>query len=207
MNLIGIMADSHGDVKALEAGIAVLKNMGCDPLFHLGDICDSAYPHTTETCVNLLRDHDVLAIKGNNEHTVSVNYAGQESDVVSDATALFLGRLPMVRDFAGALFAHSLPFEKELGLSAMVRTMETAEARAFFSHYPHGLLFRGHSHAPQLLWQEKGKILSEAIVPDQKIHLVDRLPCVVTCGALVDGLCMVWHPEEGWMRSVYFFYD
>ncbi|MDY6831420.1 MAG: metallophosphoesterase family protein [Thermodesulfobacteriota bacterium] len=202
MSLTGIMADSHGDVQALVAGIAALRALGCESLFHLGDICDSAYPQTTEACVALLRDHDVLAIKGNNEHTVSVNYAGQESPVVSDATALFLGRLPMVRDFAGALFAHSLPFEKELGLSAMVRTMETAEARAFFNCYPHGLLFRGHSHTPQLLWQEKGEVLTEAIAPDRPIHLVDRLPCVVTCGALVDGLCMAWHPEAACVRSI-----
>ncbi|MFZ5564154.1 MAG: metallophosphoesterase family protein [Thermodesulfobacteriota bacterium] len=202
MSLTGIMADSHGDVKALSAGIAVLKKTGCGPLFHLGDICDSAYPQTTEACVALLRDHDVLAVKGNNEHTVSVNYAGQESPVVSDATALFLGRLPMVRDFAGALFAHSLPFEKELGLSAMVRTMEKAEARAFFSQYPDGLLFRGHNHAPQILWQEHGKILAETLSPDQRIDLSRRRPCVVTCGALVDGLCMIWDPEEGWLQSI-----
>lgn len=202
MNLIGIMADSHGDVKALDAGITALQKLGCDPLFHLGDICDSAYPQTTQACVDLLRGHNVLAVKGNNEHTVSVNYAGQESDVVNDATALFLGRLPLVRDFAGALFAHSLPFEKELGLSAMVRTMETAEARAFFSQYPHGLLFRGHNHAPQILWQEQGKVLAETILPDTRINLFDRLPCVVTCGALVDSLCMAWHPEEGWIKSI-----
>lgn len=200
--LVGIMADSHGQVRALTAAISVLKRHGCDNLYHLGDICDSAYPESTQPCLDIIREHRVMAIKGNNEHAVAVNLKDHEDDAEAVRLAAFLSRLPLIRSCPGAVFAHSLPFEKELGLSAMVRIMEPLAAELFFRMYPGQVLFRGHSHTPELVFSQAGKAVTRPIPADEKIRLADIRPCVVTCGALMDGLCLLWNRDEDWIRSI-----
>ena len=133
---VGIMADSHGQVRALSAGLSVLKRQGCETLYHLGDICDSTYPENNQSCLDIIREHHVLAIKGNNEHAIAVNLKDHEDDPQALSLASYLLQLPLVRYDEKAIFAHSLPFEKELGLSAMVRIMEPLAAELFFRMYP-----------------------------------------------------------------------
>src|SRR6056297_69585 len=108
---IGILADSHGQVDALRAGVSALMERDCSILYHLGDICDSAFPEKTAACLEIIKHHQVRAVKGNNEHTVSVNYIDREDGAVPQSAALFMGRLPLVRSLPGAVFCHSLPFE------------------------------------------------------------------------------------------------
>ncbi len=199
---IGIMADSHGRTEALAAGVTTLRQEGCTVLYHLGDICDAAYPETTPACVDTRRQNDILAVKGNNEHTVSVNSLDRDDGVVSSATALWLGRLPLVRQLPGAVFCHSLPFEAELGLSAMVRVMEPAAALHFCRQYPGQVLFRGHSHHPEILRCRENRVEAETISPGIRLVLAASRPAVITCGALTDGLCLVWNPREDWIVSV-----
>ena len=199
---VGIMADSHGQVRALSAGLSVLKRQGCETLYHLGDICDSTYPENNQSCLDIIREHHVLAIKGNNEHAIAVNLKDHEDDPQALSLASYLLQLPLVRYDEKAIFAHSLPFEKELGLSAMVRIMEPLAAELFFRMYPGHVLFRGHSHTPEIMFSREGRAVTRSIPADEKIFLTDIRPCVVTCGALMDGLCLVWNPREDWIRSI-----
>jgi hypothetical protein len=37
-----------------------------------------------------------------------------------------------------------------------------------------------------------------------KFELSEKIPCVVTCGALTRGLCMVWNPEDNAIESLSF---
>ncbi|MDY6906135.1 MAG: metallophosphoesterase family protein [Thermodesulfobacteriota bacterium] len=186
--MIGIMADSHGNVDALQSAVTFFKRAGCRALFHLGDVCDSTLPETTAPCVAIIQDSNVLAVKGNNEHTVSVN-APDDGD---STIPLFLGRLPIIRSLPGAVFAHSLPFEKELGLSAMIRAINDDAARMFFRQYPDSVLFRGHSHAPVLMFEKNGAIQSIPISTAKPVTIASLRPCIITAGALTDGLCMIW---------------
>ncbi len=199
---IGVMADSHGRPEALEAGISTLRARGCSVLYHLGDICDSAYPENTAACVKIIERNGVLAVKGNNEHTVSINYVDRDDGAVSSSTAVYLGRLPLVRELPGAVFCHSLPFEAELGLSAMVRMMEPAAAIHFGRLYPGRVLFRGHSHQPEIIRCRANRAEAEAIPRDLPLELASARPCVVTCGALTDGLSLIWHTREDWVCSI-----
>ena len=199
---VGIMADSHGRVHALSAGISLLQRQGCEVLYHLGDICDSAYPDTTRDCLALIAEHHVLAVKGNNEHAIAVNFQDYEDDPEAILLASFLEQLPLVRTCHSAVFAHSLPFENELGLSAMVRVMEPLAANLFFRMFPDEVLFRGHSHTPEIVYSWDGRVATRSIPVDETISLADLRPCVVTCGALIDGLCLIWDPAGDWIRSL-----
>ena len=200
---LGIMADSHGEPDKIIAALAFLSEKGCDGLFHLGDICDSAHPRTAEACVRPLLESGVKAIKGNNDHQIDVNNRSvganlsHRDDSIPRDILEFIQELPLVRSCHHALFTHSLPFARELGLSSMVGTMGEMELNHFFSTDPGGILFRGHSHDPELVYKQGHRIISRALQPGRKYKITDRLPCVVTCGALTGRFCMIWIPENG----------
>ncbi len=193
---VGIIADSHGRPHTIENAIDFLKNYGCCNIYHLGDICDSFLPETSGTCVRLLHENGVAAVKGNNDHAIVINHGNQAEVVVSQKTLDYLQNLPPTVEYEGAVFTHSLPFVQELGLSSMIGVMRKEWAKRFFLKFPQGILFRGHGHNPEIKWQQNNRIISETISPGQQVDLAKRLPCVVTCGALTQGLCMVWNPNE-----------
>lgn len=203
--LIGLISDSHGQVKPLANGLAYLKDNGCDTLYHLGDICDSLHPKTADACVGLLRDFQVRCVKGNNDHSIVVNHTGRENASIQTETLDYLRQLPLVRQLEDGVMAHSLPFEKELGLACMVGTMTHDYARIFFRSFGDCILFRGHSHSPVIAWQNReGGLVSANIPLEQTIELKKRIPCIVTCGALDQGLCLLWSLTDNSVTSLRF---
>jgi predicted phosphodiesterase len=201
---VGIIADSHGQPQAIADAIDVLRQKGCGPIYHLGDVCDSFLPETSGTCVDLLLTKGVSAVKGNNDHAIVINHRGQEGTIVSGRTLEYLHDLPLILSHEGAVFTHSLPFIEELGLSSMIGVMKEEWARRFFDQFPGGILFRGHGHTPRIRWSDRGKFLSEVLEIDHPIDLAGRTPCVVTCGALTRGLCMIWDTLEKTLTSLSF---
>jgi len=196
---VGIIADSHGRPHTISAAIGFLRQRGCGRIYHLGDVCDSFLPETSGSCVRILEEASVSTVKGNNDHAIVINNMGQRQTPVSDRTLAYLHDLPYVVEDGEAVFTHSLPFVGELGLSSMIGVLREAWVRRFFSEFPRGILFRGHGHTPRIRWIDSngGHLICEAIPTGQPIDLAGRIPCVVTCGALTDGLCMVWDTVEG----------
>ncbi len=193
---IGIMADSHGKSDVIQGAISFLKEKGCSLLYHLGDICDSSSPGTADACVDLLERHGVIAVKGNNDHIVLVNHRDQPGEVVSQTTLDYLGDLAQTVEHENVIFTHSLPFVKELGPAGMIRTMGIGESDKFFNESPQNVLFRGHSHHPGIIYRNGAGTVAESLSAGQKIDLSHRTPCVITCGALTSGLCMIWEPAR-----------
>lgn len=192
--IVGIMADSHGGSQTLTRALFFFREHGCEAIYHLGDICDSAHPETADHCVNLLRQNNVFMIKGNNDHQVVVNHEGRQHAHLAPTTIEYLKNLPMAVELENAIMAHSLPFIKERGLSSMVGVLRHSEARLFFQAYPHKVLFRGHSHCPEILRQQQHTFVTGEILPGKTIRLADIMPCIVTCGALDQGFLMTWEP-------------
>ncbi len=190
------MADSHGQPETIAAALDLFKDKICNKIYHLGDICDSSHPETAETCIHLLQKNNVIAIKGNNDHTIETNHFYQENSCISKASLSYLHKLPLVIEYPEVIFAHSLPFAKELGLSCMVRIFEKASIKYFCNHFSQTLLFRGHSHGPEMIWMENTDIRYKPLTSDQTIDISNRIPCIITCGSLTQGLCMIWDPGE-----------
>lgn len=193
LSKIGIMADSHGSSETIKAAIEFFRQENCRPVFHLGDICDSHRPETADECVRLLQENDVLAIKGNNDYAILLN---QDKKIINPTTHRFLENLPLAREENGAAFVHSLPFVEELGLSAMIGTMRNHVAARFFQESSARILFRGHSHSPQIIRRIDGQIRKAVIREGEKIDLHQVRPCIITCGALTEGLCMIWNRKD-----------
>lgn len=193
---IGIMADSHGQAQKIDAALEFLSHRDCDSFYHLGDICDSGHPETVEACVRPLQQCGVLAIKGNNDHQIDVNHRGRRQSLIPDDILDFIRQLPLVRNYFSAVLTHSLPFAQELGLSSMIGVMGEVQINHFLRSHPDRILFRGHSHNPEVFREQGEKIICQTLRVGQRFDLKDSMPCVVTCGALTRDLCMIWRPLD-----------
>ena len=188
------MADSHGDPEAIAAAAGFLKCSACRTLYHLGDICDSNEWKTADDCVDRVRHYGIIAVKGNNDHTLAADARGRRGGGIRRQTIVFLENLPLVRHVCDATLVHSRPFIDRLGLSAMIGTMGRREADEYFNDYPGGVLFRGHSHQPEIITRSKTEIRFSPLAAGQTIDLARQRPCIVTCGALTKGFVMIWDP-------------
>ena len=202
--MIGIMADSHGQAATIRDALEVFDEMGCRSIYHLGDICDSTHPETANACMRLVQDRRVQAIKGNNDQTIVTNLSGRKKSPVSPEVLQALKKLDLAKHFQNAMFIHSLPFIQELGLSSMIGTMGGMEIRRFCRDFPGKILFRGHSHNSEIAWLQQDQVKVQTLVAGAKLNLAEKIPCVVTCGALTRGLCMIWNPEENYIESISF---
>ena len=144
------------------------------------------------------------ALKGNNDQAIIANHIGRKSSPVSPQSLQALKNLELVRYYQEAIFIHSLPFIQELGLSSMIGTMGPMEIRRFCDQFPGKILFRGHSHNPEIAWLPRQQVKMRPLTIGRKVNLSGKIPCVVTCGALTRGLCMLWDPAENYIESISF---
>jgi predicted phosphodiesterase len=201
---VGIMADSHGDAAAIRTAIRQFRRLGCRQIYHLGDICDSAHPETADACLRLLRSAAVIAIRGNNDHSIVANCRRRQDPPVSPENLHYLEALPLKREDHGAAFVHSLPFTEALGPASMIGNLAPGEIGEAIKRGGWKILFRGHSHDPQIMWIGAGKARVRPLLPGERVVLAGRLPCVVTCGALSSGYSMIWIPSQHAVTCLYF---
>ncbi len=194
--IIGILADSHGDPEAIDNGAAYLKQRNCTALYHLGDICDATLWQTADACVARVKKHGIIAVKGNNDHALAADARGRPDAGIRRATLAFLENLPLCLSVGGAELVHSRPFVRRLGLSAMIGVMGQREAGDFFRENPKGLLFRGHGHRPEMISGRNNEARFSSLAEGQTIELSGHRPCIITCGALTSGFVMVWEPGK-----------
>ena len=200
--MIGIMADSHGNPEIVRAALGAFRGLNCRRIYHLGDVCDSTRPETAEACLKPLQEQRVITIKGNNDHAIVANHTGRKDAPLAPGILKYIQKLPLVLRYHNAVFTHSLPFADSLGLACMIGTMSEKEARRSFMEFPDHVIFRGHSHMPEIMQRRGRRIESRTPPLGVKIKLAERLPCVVTCGALTRGFYMLWNPEENTIESL-----
>ena len=140
--------------------------------------------------------------KGNNDQVIVANHIGREKSPVAPEVLQALKKLDLVKYYQNAMFIHSLPFIRELGLSSLIGTMGPPEISRFFNEFPGHILFRGHSHNPEIAWRQGRQVRVQSLSAGVQLNLSERIPCVVTCGALTRGLCMIWNPEENYIESL-----
>ena len=64
--LVGVLADVHGDIVALDAALARLRQMGCDPILCTGDLIEMEV-FGEEVIQRLKAEKGVICIRGNHE--------------------------------------------------------------------------------------------------------------------------------------------
>jgi predicted phosphodiesterase len=188
---VGIMADSHGNAAAIDAALALFDDSGCRRVIHLGDFCDSESPATVNAAARPLMNTAVLTVMGNNEHALLKRGAAQSG--VDAGVRSFMAALPLQIAADGHLFVHNRPFPDRLGLSCLMGVITPADCRRLDRRFHGVVLFRGHSHLPSVC-RTGGRAISGGGLTGEKTVLAPGCNWVVTCGALQDGWCMIWHP-------------
>ena len=191
------MADSHGDAEIIHSALKLFQDQNCSRIYHLGDICDSLRPETADACIRPLQSANVEAIRGNNDQSILANQKGRPEAVISGDSLAFLERLPLKTSYHNADFVHSRPFTEELGLSSMIGSIGTTDASRYFSLSQRSILFRAHSHRPELISCQHGRSMRRPLVTDETLDSSFFWPCIITCGALTSGYCMIWEPASG----------
>ena len=189
---IGLMADSHGDAALIANAAAVLRSRGCAMCIHLGDVVDTTRPDTVEACLQALEAGQIKAVRGNNEHTLLLNRSAWLGREAMDA----IGAMPFGRRIGSALLVHSLPFEDALGVRCLFEDMDVVQLRRFFARYPETLLFRGHRHQSEIVRLREASLVRRSMAEGCPVPLAARQAAVITCGALADGLCLVWDRRQ-----------
>ena len=147
---IGLIADSHGNLDATAEAIRLLKARGAGILVHLGDFCDSVHRDRAGAMIRLLRENNVLAVKGNNDFFVEgvLTDERRSPDPEGEPAIAFLKTVPFTRTLNGLLFAHSLPFDTLRSFYEPIDTGTTQRAERLFAETDFQLLFCGHSTSP-----------------------------------------------------------
>jgi len=183
---VGLMADSHGDSKAIAAAAAFLKAAGCRLLVHLGDICDSTDASTAAACVAAVRREGMWAVRGNNDQALLADGA----PALDPGTRAWLGRLPLGIETPSAVFVHNRPGVRRLGRAALFGDLADGEILSFLGDGAGRLLFRGHGHRPLLQQAGPGGVIQTALPGPPGVSLSGA--AMITCGSLDRATVLVW---------------
>lgn len=196
---IGILADSHADLGATAEAIRLLKEFGAGMLIHLGDFCDSVRHGRSAAMIALLLEHDVNAVKGNNDFLVENMLADprRKPDAESAKVLAFLRKTPVVRTRGDVRFAHSLPFDTLRAFYEPIDTGNTRRAEELFGEADFRILFCGHSHLPVLFRRSGGQVTREAVPAGEPIPLEQEERYIFVVGSAAEGECALYDEEAG----------
>jgi predicted phosphodiesterase len=191
---IGIIADSHGRNELLCEAILMLKGLGAQTIFHLGDICDSLAPLALEDAMTMLKEHGVRSVMGNNEYAIMVNHRGSHANSLSPEVLSFLSGLPYTIAIDDFRFAHSAPFDWPAATSWPI-----TDNHPFIdlgAIVPCRILFRGHSHTPSIMEMDGTVIKKIPAGAGMNMKLSRNRRYVITVGALEEASLALFLPEE-----------
>src|ERR1041384_4840111 len=157
---VGLIGDVHAEDETLAFVLAELRKLGAETLLQVGDIADG--PGDLSRSVALLKEHQVLAVRGNHDRWLLGNqfrelpYA-QPLAHVSPAVVDFLTELPPTRQFRSprghVLLCHGL------GTNDMARVKpddegyaiaSNTELQQLISERRYRFVLNGHTHRSML---------------------------------------------------------
>ena len=201
---IGLVADSHDHLEAMERAVRLLEERGAESIVHLGDICDSLRLDLLEDSVRLIRKHRMLVVKGNNDYMLEnlLRCQPPESKGSFDRLAAFLGDLPMKIVWNGVCFAHSLPFDHLRAFYEPIDMGSTERAGDNFHLTAHRILFCRHSHRSVLFRLSGGRVSREQIPPERPFALDPGERYIVVTGSVLERECAIFDAESWSLESV-----
>jgi putative phosphoesterase len=202
---IGLMADSHGNLEATRQAVRILKERDAGVIIHLGDIGDSVRYHDLQEILDLLSEHQVLSVKGNNDYLISLALGDRSGRHKTGCPGIFLKQLPMKRVIGDLCFAHSLPFDYHRAFYDPIDDGTTKQAERLMQEISHRILFCGHSHTPVLFRMQRGRVTREHPLPGMKLLLRKEERYIVVVGALDDGECALYDERNGMYERIKIF--
>jgi predicted phosphodiesterase len=193
---IGLIADSHGNLTAMQACIQLLQeNRGVRDFIHLGDLFDSLQRSHIDEMIQALIRLNLSMVRGNNDFHIQNMLASGASMQLPDndrpRILSFLESLPMKIVYPDICFTHSLPFDSIRSLYEPVDNGTTIRAKQIFQQTPYHLICCGHSHTPVLFRFRAGVVTRECINLKEAIFLDPGERYIIVVGASENGECGV----------------
>lgn len=204
---VAILADIHGNLPALQAVLASMKEQGLEHAIVLGDIV--GYGPFPGECVDLLCARPWIFLRGNHDHAAAMGEAGPgfssvarwstpwTVNALSSAQRRWLGRLPLIWREDGLCAVHGAPIDptffngyvypgtSEKNLDAMV------EKNMF-------LCFHGHSHMAGCYRRNRAGM--DELMHNSSISIDSKSRYLICPGS-------VGQPRDGCTNAQYAIYD
>ena len=157
-----IISDIHANFEALKTVYKVLQKKGVDYTVCLGDVV--GYGAKPKECINFIREHDIITIKGN--HDYYVTQVRQDWQIQSYAEEAIIWTQDTL-DQSEIDWLHDLPFKYSCnGITFIHASLECCDGKFWpyvlgpksatfhFFFQKTSFVFFGHTHIPLLLTQQ-----------------------------------------------------
>lgn len=203
---IAVLSDIHGNLEALEAVSADLRQRGADRVICLGD--NIGYGPDPEAVVRHLRRQSYFSILGNHELALCdpkarrwFNFQAAENNIATAAllspeSREYCESLPLSLEFGGALFVHGFPPDS---VFQYLTRQSDEKLLALLTGATESLIFLGHTHKLELIRLTKGVIRRQPLAQG-KIRLVPGEKYIVNGGS-------VGQPRDGDRLAKYLLWD
>jgi len=168
---VAVIADIHGNYRALEAVLADIDQQDAGEIISLGD--NVGYGPEPEKVVQVLRKRQVVSVMGNHEFgLVSESYfkrlnpgGPRESliltrELLGEDSLRWLAALPPFLLHHGARFVHGCPPQS---ITAYLFSPTTTRLARIFSNYKEQICFAGHTHTLNCYTQREQSVGSTAL--------------------------------------------
>lgn len=164
---LGVIADIHGNVAALEAVLAALRHRGVAQVVNLGDLVSG--PLWPAETLALLRDAGIASLRGNHDRWVAEGGGGASDlfarDALTAGDCAALGALPMhLRPLPGVLAFHARPADDDAYLLEDVARgrmvpAPVADVAARLGPTAETLILCAHSHQAAIRQLPDGRVV------------------------------------------------
>jgi diadenosine tetraphosphatase ApaH/serine/threonine PP2A family protein phosphatase len=200
-----IISDIHGNLEALNAVLKDIKRRSADVVVCLGDVV-GYYPNPRQ-CIELVSARASVCVAGNHdyaavERTDTSNFTYFAFSAmewtkgnITDADKTFLRALPLTAELDDMFFVHSSPCDPDR-FTYVFPDNEYSVMEAF-GHLDHKLNFIGHTHWPNIMYQEGERVI---LLSETSTHIEAGRTYLINVGS-------VGQPRDFDCRSCYTIYD
>ncbi len=207
---LGIIADVHGNLLALEAVLNKLHELNVDAIYDLGDtVFGSLEPRGS---LELLQAENILSIRGNTDRILVDTPENLKSEsslefvksCLTTAQLEYLGSLPQTREVNGVLLVHGTPLDDELCLLERINATgvfleEDATIAAKLGDVPNPVIFCGHSHVARTVLLLDGRlIVNPGSVGQPAYQHNEPIPHVMQSGSPHARCAVITQAKNAW---------
>ncbi len=201
---IGLMADTHGNLCAMETCIQRLLDFHVDMIIHLGDFFDSQRSEEAVHIIEIILKNHICTVKGNNDYQIEnalknncLNHIPEHHRKVIHT---YLAAVPLHIKFHNVCFTHSLPYDSIRSFYEPIDTGNVDRAKRIFHDTDYHVVFSGHSHFPILFRNRRGIVTREPV--SKKTHILFQKDerYIIVVGSACEG-------ESGVMDMTHMRYD
>ncbi len=171
---LAIIADIHGNYRALQAVLTDSTLMGADRIVSLGD--NIGYGPEPEEVVQALLEHGVVSVMGNHElglvsrsyynrlHATVRESLARTRTLLSAGSLAWLEGLPAAHICCGARFVHGCPPQS---ITVYLHAPTDNRLQRLFTTYPERICFAGHTHEFGFFQKAGAVIIRRALTVEQ----------------------------------------